>query len=177
MFTLPSLPAWNAIHPIVVHFPIALIVITPALVLLALVFRPHARGLLLGALVTAAGGALGAIVAAASGEASAEAVSMTAAAKAVLEEHEELGETVRTLACILFGAVGVLNAIAWKVGSGSRAILNVAGVLVIAGSLPVLLVLFNAGHQGGRLVHEFGVHAPLAAGPIPAKSEHHREDD
>jgi uncharacterized membrane protein len=168
MFSLPALPVWNAVHPIVVHFPIALMFLTPVLLVLALVFRSHARGLLAGALVTAAIAALAAVLAVASGEAGEDAVNVPEAAKAVLHDHEELGEMTRNIAIGLTVALGVLNVLAARAGSpaGTRR-LAVGLVIVLVVCAPASLVVMNTGHQGGRLVHEFGVRAPLAQGGAP----------
>ncbi len=43
MIDLPPLPTWDGIHPLVVHFPIALLLVAPLLVLLAAALAP-ARG-------------------------------------------------------------------------------------------------------------------------------------
>ncbi|HMM34152.1 MAG TPA: hypothetical protein PKA62_05380, partial [Thermoanaerobaculia bacterium] len=50
MIELPPMPSWDGLHPLIVHFPVALLLVAPVLVLLALVVRGHRRGLLLAAL-------------------------------------------------------------------------------------------------------------------------------
>ncbi len=48
---LPSLPGWDGLHPLVVHFPIALLLVAPVFVVLGLVLPRAGRGFLVGALV------------------------------------------------------------------------------------------------------------------------------
>lgn len=181
MFSLPPIPAWNAAHPILVHFPIALLLITPALVLLALIFRPQAKGLSLAALAVMGFGVLGAVLAAASGEEAAEAMTLSPAAKAVLEQHEDLGEMARNIFAGLWGVLAVVTLITFRAaGSEGKRVAVVGSLLFLLLSAAGSLVLVNAGHQGGRLVHEFGVHAGTSASASNAASSpvrKHGDDD
>jgi hypothetical protein len=66
-------------------------------------------------------------------------------------------------AVILFGSLLLKRRLAYR----SSIILNLAFlVLYAAGSL----VLINVAHQGGRLVHEFGVRAVVKSSPAPARN-------
>jgi uncharacterized membrane protein len=103
------------------------------------------------------------------GEAAAKLAKRTPEIKAVLEHHEELAETTRVVFSVLtviLGAVLFLPRLlrrssGWLV---SRALPLVFLVLYGAG----MLLLVNTAHNGGRLVHEFGVKAMVAAGPVPS---------
>ncbi len=48
MFSLPSAPPWEGMHPLVVHFPIALLMVSPILILIGLLWalpsHRHAYG-------------------------------------------------------------------------------------------------------------------------------------
>src|SRR5579859_6721155 len=94
MLTLPPLPGWQAIHPMMVHFPIALLLIAPLFIVLGVVRKPE-RGFpfLLVALILMALGTSATFLAASSGEAAGELIDKLPQAKAVLEQHEELATT------------------------------------------------------------------------------------
>jgi uncharacterized membrane protein len=149
-------------HPLVVHFPIALLLTAPLLVLLAAVWRKNGFPLAVSALVVMALGTAGAFVAASTGEA-AEGAASSPAAQAVLERHEELAEVVQWVfsgLTLLFAALVFVPRIVRRTMSGpvSAAANGVFLVLYLAGAL----LLANTAHQGGRLVHELGVRSPMS---------------
>lgn len=112
MFKVPTLPPWDAMHPIVVHFPIALLAVAPVMVLAGLLLRRHRTGLLLAAWLMMALGTAGAFVAVSTGEAAEDLAVGTAGSEAalsvVLHEHEELAETTRNIFTGLTLAYGLL---------------------------------------------------------------------
>ena len=169
MFSIPRLPSWDAIHPMLVHFPVALLVTVPLFLVLAMVWKRQAQAMMVSALVVMAVGLAGVFLALSSGEAAEDQAERTAAAHQVLERHEELGETTRTYFVVMTALLGVtlvgFSVGKKPVGPGVRAGVLGAYLVVYA---PGLLVLANTAHEGGRLVHEFGVHAPLAGAGQPA---------
>ena len=89
---LPPIPPWEGAHPIVVHFPLALLLVAPVLVVLSLLVPKLRRGIALSALAVMALGGAGASLAVASGEATEHAVERTPegrAAEDLIEEHSE----------------------------------------------------------------------------------------
>lgn len=181
---MPPLPSWDGLHPLVVHFPIALLLVAPIFVILGLVVPQLWKGFALAALALMALGTLGAFVAVATGEAGAGLVERTEAISKVLEQHEDLAETARTVFVVLtiiFAAI-VLAPMALRstLKPAVNAALNAAFLLLYAFGA---LLLANAAHEGGRLVHEYGVQALTAQGPsgmgaLFGESEHdEREDD
>jgi uncharacterized membrane protein len=172
MNIFPPIPGWNAMHPLVVHFPIALLIIAPVLVVLGLVIPKHARGLFLSALVLMAIGTVGTFIASSTGEAASEMAERVAGTRSVLERHEELAETTRTIFTALtaiFAAILFLPDILKKtLGKGASTALILA-FLVFYMSGTVFLA--NTAHQGGRLVHEIGVRAGAGTGSAQTGSE------
>ncbi|MEZ6235512.1 MAG: DUF2231 domain-containing protein [Phycisphaerales bacterium] len=177
----PPLPPINGLHPIVVHFPIAILLIAPVfLVLAGASKRPGAMAA--SALIMLVLGAAFTFLAAMTGEAAEDQAEGIAAARAVLERHEELGGIAR----FVFGGLALLYAgiVAFALWSKDRLkrplwIATHAGFLLLhAGTC---LLLANVAHDGGRLVHEFGVRAPIAGGAPPAAvdpaTSHHDDDD
>ena len=161
---LPPLPAWDASHPLVVHFPIALLLAAPALVVLGLLL-PGQRGWLFAALTVMALGTAGAFLAAATGEAGENAAESIPAAKAVLDRHEDLAELARNLflglTALFAGSIAAAHLLG---GRWRRAHSLAAGAVFLLAYAGACTVLINAAHEGGRLVHEFGVRAALATG-------------
>ena len=165
MSTFPPIPSWDALHPLIIHFPIALLLVAPVLVLLALLLRKQARGILIAALVVMSLGTVGTYFAVATGEAAGELAERTPGVAAVLERHEELAQTARfvfTALTVLFAAILLLPSIFKKgLGRKSAAVVNLAFLVIYAGGA---ILLANVAHQGGRLVHEYGVRAMMTSG-------------
>lgn len=163
----PPIPAWEGLHPIAVHFPIALLSIVPLFLLLA--FLPKSgKSWAFSALVLLVLGTAGSFVAVATGEATADAVQVRVPAGSqahdVLEQHEELAERVRTAYVILTLAYAGFLIIPRFFEKKMPALAESTSKAVFLGaSLGCVLMVVNTGHLGGRLVHEFGITAPMAA--------------
>lgn len=165
---LPPMPGWDGLHPLIIHFPIALLIVAPVLVLLGTFLKGRDRVFLISALVLMILGSVAAWMSVSTGEAASELAERAGAAQAVLEQHEELAETTRAVFTVLTGvfAVIVVAPLLFKKELGRKFLipLNLAFLLFyVAG----VVVLVNTAHQGGRLVHEFGVLAMTRpAGPV-----------
>ena len=171
--SLPPIPSWDAVHPLVVHFPVALLLTVPIFILLGLVLR-NGRGFLLAALVLMVLGTVAAWVAVATGEAAGELASRTPAITAALERHEEAAETTRdlfTLFTAVFAALLLVPPLLRK--QPGRRLTGAVGVVFLAGYLGGAVMLADTAHEGGQLVHVHGVHAlmPLPATPVAAPQE------
>jgi len=173
----PPLPDWDGLHPLVVHFPIALLMTAPLLVIASLVWRRYRLPIGTCALVVMALGASGAFLAVATGEAAEEAAERIAAAKPVLEQHEELAERVRIYFAVLTAAYALVlfNPLAKKPLEPLVPI--AAGVVFLLIYVGGLLLLAHTAHYGGRLVHEFGVHAPVVSGAVLGGTGKVEDDD
>lgn len=167
MWQLPPTPTWDSLHPIVTHFPIVLLLVAPVFVVLALLpwrQRWTMAGIAAAVMVVAATLAW---VAVSTGEAAGELALRDPQVNPVLELHEELAETTAQLATVcaagfvlLIAVVAVVRRKPW------RQPVWVAGCILVLGVQGVTaLAVTNTGHNGGRLVHEFGVRALLPAEP------------
>jgi uncharacterized membrane protein len=171
--SLPPIPDWDALHPLVIHFPIALLLVAPLFVAAGLVIRRRSATLSAVALTLMVLGTAGTWVAVATGEASAELADRTPAISAAIEQHEELAETTRAVftgLTLVFAAI--LAAQTW-LPSWIPAAVNVAAqVVFLAAFLAGTVLLANTAHHGGVLVHEHGVHVllPLDASAPAAQS-------
>lgn len=157
---LPPIPTWEGLHPIIVHFPIALLVVAPILIILGLIFHSSGKVFMVSAFTLMLIGTIAAFISVATGEAAGETAERMAGVEAVLESHEELAESARNifaaLTAIFAAIVFVPMAFKRDLGRAAAIPLNLAFLLFYGAGTVVLL---NAAHEGGRLVHEFGVRA------------------
>lgn len=187
MFRLPSIPPWDGLHPIAVHLPLGALFVVPALLLGAILIPKLAKGFALSALVVLLLGTLGIVLAVQTGDAASDATvaPLSAVADTVLESHEEMAEATQAIFFVLAGLLGALVGVWFVRGTKIKhRVASIAlGVYLLAYSIG-LLALANTGHEGGRLVHEFGVRARIgtsqanAAGGVPPSDQRrHRDDD
>ena len=99
MIQLPPIPRWNELHPLVVHFPIALLLIAPLFVLPS--WQPKGKAFLLSAWVLMALGTAFLFVALQTGKAAGRLAHEAVQIKQVLEQHEELAQTTGLLFFVL----------------------------------------------------------------------------
>jgi uncharacterized membrane protein len=164
----PPIPSWDALHPLIIHFPVALLLVAPILVILGMLLPRQSKGLFIAAFVLMALGTVATYVAVATGEAAGELAERTAGVAAVLEGHEKLAETTR----LIFTALTVIFAVILfappllkrHLGHRSWLVLSMAFLVFYSAGM---VVLVNVAHQGGRLVHEFGVRAMTTPSQAP----------
>jgi uncharacterized membrane protein len=162
----PPIPAWDGLHPLVIHFPIALLMVAPLLVLFGLIRGNTSSGLSLAALGLMVLGTISAWVAVSTGESAGELAERLPGVEVVLERHEELAELTRSLFTVLTGIFAVIVVLPMvlkrELPFAANLALNGAFLLLYTGSM---VVLVNTAHEGGRLVHEFGVRAMMDPSP------------
>ena len=160
---LPPVPSWSELHPLVIHFPIALLLVAPLFIAGGILMNPQkGRPFLFAAFSLMVLGTVGTVFAVATGEAAGEVAHRSLAASVVLERHQELAETTRdifALLTVIFAALlFVPRYFKREMTLAAARILPIAFlVFYVAGTV----VLINTAHHGGRLVHEFGVHSVL----------------
>lgn len=170
------IPFPSPLHPAVVHFPIALLILGLVLAVGA-VFVRRWRLPWLAALVLVAG-ALGSIVATVTGGEDEERVNESSpGTEQVLEAHEEWGETTRNAA--VFGAVLAVSA---ALTANIRVVGRALSVLTAVVALSAAYSVAQAGHYGGELVYRHGAGVNTTGAPAPGdaageKSETSREKD
>jgi len=162
MLQLVPIPAWDSIHPLIVHFPIALLIVAPLFVVLALLAPRSSRAFAAAALLLMTIGTAGAVIAVETGEAAAQLADRTPAVNEVLERHQELAELTRNTflaLTVVFAAIVIVPAMLKRRFSRGSVIAAHAVFLVLY--LGGLFLLVNTAHNGGRLVHQLGVHSLL----------------
>lgn len=130
------------LHPMIVHFPIALLIASVALDTLGVGFRR--AGLTQAGFYTLIGGSLGAAASVLTGP---EREAKDAAALTVLHRHE-LFAALMVLCCLVLVGMRLGN-VEGLYGAGA------AGYLALGGALIVCIVL--TGYFGGQLVYDHGV--------------------
>lgn len=163
MLQIPPIPAWDSLHVLIIHFPIALLLLSPIFILISAVLAPpKGRPYMVAALITLLLGTTSLFIAVSSGEAAAELAERGGAVDAVLKSHEELAEQTRMafagLSVILTGMFLVPRLLRREEARLTSTFLPVAFLCLYTVGV---LFLINTAHAGGRLVHEFGIHAIL----------------
>jgi uncharacterized membrane protein len=165
MLDFPLMPSWDALHPLIIHFPIALLLIAPIFIVVGAVLSPaKGRSYLIAAMVLLLVGTASIFVAVDTGEAAGRLAERTLGMEQVLEHHQSLAERTRAVFSVLSVIFVALIAVPGLLKRAdtrlTTTILPLAFlVLYTAGAL----LLVNTAHNGGRLVHEFGVRAMVSS--------------
>lgn len=167
---MPPIPGWSGLHPLIIHFPVALLFVAPLFVVAAAFWRRHRESWSLGALALMAIGTFSLFLAVATGEAAGQLVERTPQITASLERHESLAETGRVVFSLLTLAFATLVLVPIVLkrepAPWMRQTLTAIFLLAYAGGIGQLTMV---AHEGGRLVHEFGVRSMVATpGPEAA---------
>jgi uncharacterized membrane protein len=165
MLNFPHVPNWSGLHPLIIHFPIALLFVAPLFVILGSVIGPlKGRPFLVSALILTALGTASIFMAVETGEAASELISSTSAVGTVLRQHQDLAETTEVLFALLTVALAALLYVPKLLRRELGPQVNVALLTVyLLFYATGALFLVNTAHRGARLVHEFGVKAPIAS--------------
>ena len=159
------MPAWTHLHPLIVHFPIALLLVAPLLVLLGLLWPAQRTGIHAAALILLLLGTSLAVLAVSTGMAAAGAAGRNPELRLALDSHEALAKQAAILYAGLSMAFIVLQLLSKQRRQGpSPRWLIVVHLLWLAVSLGASLLLIRTGHLGGRMVHELGFHAKAVSG-------------
>ncbi len=169
MFSLPPLPPWNAAHVLLVHFPIALLMLAaPALLFFAIIIPKASRHFAAAAALMLIMGTGLCYLATQTGEA-AEQLANAQGAKddpaihATLEKHSHMAEASRNYftyftAAFLVYLLIITTRKQEDIHAGANAFVL---ALFLAGNGVLALGLGNAAHEGGELVQIHGITAPI----------------
>lgn len=155
------LPTWDSLHPLIIHFPIVLLIMSPLFILIGAAMAPlRGRPYMVTALILLLLGTGSMFLAVQTGEAASELAERGGGVDAVLYSHETLAEETRSIfvaLSALFLAIFVLPKLLGR--AETRLFSTVIPLSFLLLFSVGIIFLVNTAHAGGRLVHEFGVHA------------------
>lgn len=157
---------WGSLHPLAVHFPIVLLFVVPLFILAGLL-SPHIRKTIyLITLVLLWAGVLSLLITFSTGETASEAIPKKSDAFQTLKIHYNLAELSHniffSLSCIFTLYFFLSSKIEKMIKQTGH---NIILFLFLLAYLGGLLVLTSAAHQGGKLVHKYGIHSTLYGVP------------
>ncbi len=179
MFQIPPVPSWDGLHPLIIHFPIVLLLVAPVLIVIGALLKPEKGGVLLWtSLLMMVIGTATVFLAVETGEAAGKLAERTPEINAVLEHHEELAERTRiafSILTIIFAAILVIPKLVRR--GPSRMVTTVLPLVFVVLYGVGTLLLVNTAHNGGRLVHELGVTAMVSSTNAPVTPPPARPED
>jgi uncharacterized membrane protein len=179
MLPIPPVPSWEGLHPLVVHLPIGILLGAPVFLLLAAILPVRARWCSLAALLSLVMGTSGLFVAVATGRAARDEVEEgTDEMFSVLDRHAELAGKTRNAFALLTASFATFVAATHATKRLSQPVLlGAANALFLLLLLGANLLLANAAHMGGRLVHEFAIRSTLSPPVASDRTGTLRDDD
>ncbi len=157
------LPEWAPnIHPMIVHFPIALLFVAALVDTLGMILRSN-DFIRKGAFSLYLLGTLGVVAAYFSGEQAADSVFLTTDANALLTEHSDLGHYT----LYFFGGYVLIRLLMFGLNLESRVAWR--GIVWIIGLVGIGLTTVTADH-GGELVYRYGAGVQAAQSEAPVFS-------
>ncbi|VAW12345.1 hypothetical protein MNBD_BACTEROID05-758 [hydrothermal vent metagenome] len=153
---------WGAIHPIIIHFPVVLLLIVPFFILAGITFERSSKTLYLCALILMLLGTTAIFIAVSTGEQATEALETNTSILSTLGHHDELAEKSKVIFSVLSGIFLIFYLRTNKLTQiGSRKIIISILTFFLIFYTFALLILFNTAHYGAKLVHQYGITSSL----------------
>lgn len=170
MIQFPPIPTWDSLHPLIIHFPIVLLLLSPLFILVSAVLSPpRGQPYMIAALGIMLLGTASLYVSASTGVAAAELADRTDEINGILAAHENLAAETKILftglSVILLGMLAIPRLLRRQETRLSSTFMPLAFLALYSVGI---LFLVNTAHAGGRLVHEFGVHTVIPATNSPS---------
>lgn len=164
MQQFPPMPAWDALHPLIIHFPIVLLLVSPLFITISAALPPpKGRPFMMTAIFLLLLGTASLFIAMSTGKAAAKVVERGGTIDAVLETHQNFAsETLivfSELSIILLGIFLLPRILRQR---ETRLFSTVLPLTFLAFYFGGIVFLVNTAHTGSRMVHEFGAHAVIS---------------
>lgn len=163
-------PAWSALHPFIIHFPIVLLLLSPIFIVIsAMLPPPRGKPYMTIAILFLLLGTASLFIASSTGKAAARVAERGGAIDAVLETHQNFAlQTV-----IVFSELSVMLLVIVLLPRvlrrrENRLFSTVLPLTFLAFYFGGVVFLMNTSHTGGRLVHKLGVHAIISEKAAPS---------
>ena len=161
MAMFPFIPDWPHLHPLVVHFPIAILLVVPIFILIGIFRSPQSSTpYMVSGLFLMAVGTIGSVLAVQTGHAARSQTHTTFELSQLVQQHQTLAETTSLTFCVLtvvFTAIVVIPRLMSHQSTRVITAVLPAVFLLLYAAGAVLLV--NTAHVGGCMVHQFGITA------------------
>jgi uncharacterized membrane protein len=166
MTNLAQINNWGSLHPLIIHFPIALLFVAPLFIVLGIVIQKLLKPFYICALILMLLGTAGVFLAVATGNFAAETLSSNPAITATLEAHVRFAEQSQlnfsVLAIFFLLYVISPNFTQKRLGKLDRVIGSLFLIIYVFN----LTLIFNTAHYGGTLVHRHGIRSTLYLDPL-----------
>lgn len=155
MSPIPPLPNWSGLHPLLTHFPVALIFLSPVSVVLGAVLNgAWARRCLIMSLLLLGAGATMMYVAISTGVDAVSIHQLSTEMRGVLDEHRSMAKgatSALTVAALLYALTLVVR---WWLGvDDNRMVASILPVAFLVFYCIGVFQLFSAVQHGAQLVH------------------------
>ncbi len=161
----PPMPTWHALHPLIIHFPIVLLLVSPLFIVISATLPPpRGKPYMMTAILLLLLGTASLFIATSTGKAAARVVERGGAMDAVLETHRNFAtETIIVFSQLSIILLGIFLLPRMLRRRESRLFSTVLPLTFLAFYFGGIVFLVNTAHTGGRLAHEFGVHTVISA--------------
>jgi uncharacterized membrane protein len=153
---------WGSLHPLVIHFPIVLLFIAPFFILAGQRFQKYLKPFYISSFILMSAGTLFIFMATSTGNYAAEPLDLSKEAVATLTNHIELAEQARlifTILTLIFaGYLLTFTARGKRLHPKMHLWANIIYVVFYFYSF---ILIINAAHHGGKLVHDHGITSNL----------------
>jgi uncharacterized membrane protein len=158
MGTLPPLPNWQELHPLVIHFPIVLLLLAPLFVVLGAALRSErSRMFLISALILMLLGTASLYISTQTGDAASRQHQLSPQVSAVLLQHRTMAAETRTNFTVVTAMYGLLLLLTLRFRLDVGELAAFLPVAFIAFYALGICQLLSIAHLGGQLVHKFGL--------------------